>query len=322
MSPAKTKKPIEIDARPIAWKGPDGWSGRAVPRFAEFAFDELPWRQLKKAGRSRGSVHCVKASNSRRVFRISSGPPSTRARSGEVTYAKRYLVNNWRRKLSNRIVGSKAAREFALGHELLAMGIPTPLPLAFAEHRRDFFLPDPRGRKKKLSAASYLLTLEWPNAGSLRDVTRERRDDPKAVEMIWARAAGFLARAHARGFYHDDCSAEHILVAPGAAAARQGSRAHRAQEESSRPDFASLAFIDIDNGRIFESPVSTGRRWINLFQLIRSMTKRSFAPELRERFVAAYLSEAKMESEFGLERACRAVDSVARRKIGRPVMRG
>ncbi len=319
MSRPKLTAPNEIDAEPIVWTGPDGWSGSAIRQFSEFAFHELPWRQLKKAGRSRGSIQCVKASRSRRVFRIAEEQANLRAQSAEVTYAKRYLVNNWRRRLSNQIVGSKAAREFSLGHELLAAGIPTPLPLAFAEHRRDFFAPDPRGRKKKLPAASYLLTLEWPNAGSLREQTIERRDDPKAVEVIWARAAGFLARAHQQGFYHDDCSAEHILVAPGAAEGKQGGGAKSSGRKSPASDFA---FIDIDNGRMLDGPVSTGRRWINLFQLIRSMTKRSFAPDLRERFVAAYLVEARMESEFGLERACRCIDSVARRKIGRPVMRG
>lgn len=288
-APREEVSTIPALAEIVPWHGPAGWRGQAVSGYERFSFADLPWAELRREGDRAeiigARIECVKASQSRRVLRISRG--------GETLFAKRYLINNWRRYLGNRIAGTKAAREFDLGHRLLKTGIATPRPLACAEHLKPSANP-------VLPPASYLLTLEWPNAGSVKAWLSDHRDE---AEPLWSALAHFLADAHARGFYHDDCSAEHILISRDAAPGKIAPR-----------DFA---FIDIDNGRLDREPVNSIRRHTNLFQILRSLGVKSFPLRQREFFIAEYLKAAGRSDEA---RQCRdAIDRIAARKIGRSV---
>ncbi|MBI3736517.1 hypothetical protein HY256_08400, partial [Candidatus Sumerlaeota bacterium] len=157
----------------------------------------------KKSRREAEGAVCVKSGRSRLVLRAP-------LPGGGYGYAKRYLVNNLRRRVGNFFAGSKAEREFTLALEMRRAGLPAPEPLAHARYAGSGTL----GWVKL--PATYLLTREWPNQGSFREWLRGRilaKDDMgarAAVSMI----ARFIACAHRHGFYHDDCSADHILVAP------------------------------------------------------------------------------------------------------------
>jgi len=190
--------------------GPPGWRGEALPDFEAFAFAEIPWVPIRQEGRAVDGIECVKASNSRRVLRIAS--PSGADQSQPVLYLKRYLANTWRRRMGLRLIGVRAAREFHLGQALLAAGVSTPRPLAWAAHPSTYHL-EYKGKSFAVPPASYLLTLEWPNQGSVRDWLVGH---PQREKTFIDGLARFLAEAHQLGFYHDDCTAEHVLVAPEA----------------------------------------------------------------------------------------------------------
>ncbi|MCH8333229.1 hypothetical protein IIC65_04790 [Candidatus Sumerlaeota bacterium] len=284
---------------PETWHGPRGWRGEALAPYRAFAFHDLPWTALQRRGELNNGVECVKASRSRKVLRLD----AERRDSGgatEAVFAKRYLVTSWRRRLGNRLAGSKAAREFALGHALLRAGIPTPLPLAYARHRIPF-----RARSKQglaiLQPASYLLTRQWPNSGSVKEWLKDRSSRTQWLAPLLAR---FLAKAHDQGFYHDDCAADHILLAP---------------LETLDSTRVPMAFIDIDNGKLYSNPVPPGRRAINIFQILRSVSFAAFPPDLRVSFVADYLKAARPGTRVSPEAFRSSIDRIARGKIGRSV---
>lgn len=286
----------------IPWRGPRGWKGKAAPGFDRFAFADLPWVHLKKEGTSEGDILCVKASRSRRVYRIPRGGPGRGPGENHV-FAKRYLINSLRRAVSSRLRGTKAEREFALGHELLRAKVPTPTPLAFAYQPGPLHPRDDAG-KGVLPPASYLLTLEWPNGGCVKDWLRGRSAADRA--KLWACVAAFLAEAHARGFYHDDCSAEHILV---------GDNPDFSDPWPSDLDRSPLAFIDIDNGKLGGRPVGQRRRAMNLFQILRSIAFETMRPTERTEFIEAYLKRAGDECTASPAEMQSAVEEIAWRKI-------
>lgn len=290
------------------WQGPRGWSGSALPQAGKFEFAALPWSSLDKEGDRQGDIECVKASRSRRVYRLEmdgNEPGSTNT----VVFAKRYLMNTVRRKMASRIQGTKAAREFDLGHRLRELGIPTPLPLAHAVHWRAWRGNDESPDDSNLQPASYLLTQEWENEGSVKAWLKEH--EARRPEMVDYLAA-FLAKVHEAGFYHDDCSCEHLLVRPGADLAAPVDISDRA---------ADLAFIDLDNGNIHSRPIPLNLRIINLFQVVRSVDFELFSGQARGDFIARYLEVSGLKSSISTAECWNQVEKVAKRKVGRSVLK-
>lgn len=287
------------------WNGPPSWSGEAIRGYRKFSFADLPWSALRREGLERDGAICVKASNSRRVLRFAL--PSAGDAPPAIAYAKRYLANNWRRRLGARLTGSKASREFRLGHQLLLAGVPTPLPLAWAEHALPFH-HEYAGRKIRLPPASYLLTLEWPNAGSIRSWLK---DHPASAPAVIGGLAAFLAQSHRAGFYHDDCSAEHILVGP------EISDSWQADPHAAAP----FAFIDLDNGRLGAGPVSARLRISNLFQILRSLPVTVLAVPDRVALVESYVAAWGGPDAPEAGPCIAAIERLAARKVGRPVVR-
>ncbi len=294
---------MKAETSTVPWKGIEGWQGEAVPGFEHFDFAHIPWGPVRQEGRRIDNVECVKASNSRRVVRITAEDPD--GKPLPVLYVKRYLANSWRRQVGLRLVGIRASREFHLGRDLLKAGISTPRPLAWAAHLKTF-RTSYNSKNYAIPPASYLLTLEWPNQGSVRDWILNHPDRDKTfIEGL----AVFLAEAHDLGFYHDDCTAEHVLVAP--------------EEDQPDPGTPSkFALIDVDNGRKSKTPLSTRLRIANLFQMLRSIPHELLSEAERAEFVEDYLKSARSGGlpEFG---SCiDAIERLAQRKVGRSVMRG
>lgn len=300
----------------ISWGAPAGWRGQAVLDFAEFPMLDLPWEMRMRDGLREG-IRCVKSGRTRRVLRIDAAASRAElgARPGAVLFAKRYLTNTLRRRFSAALIGGKAQREFRLMRGMIARGIPTPEPLAWVERRRPF-------AARAAESANYLLTLEWRHDASLKGCLESGR--PDAGEIL-AAAARFIATAHAAGFYHDDLSAEHILarfaVSPPGGIAPGGSLA------------PSFAFIDVDNGRLSDGAVRSGARALNLFQILRSVSRAAVPVPAREAFVAAYadayadaFAGARAKGVKGMGGTPvpaadlrRKISAIARRKIGRGV---
>lgn len=290
--------------------GPAGSKGESVANGGVFQFEALPWLDLRKPGDRSGEVECVKASHSRRVFLCPEGAafgsylgePSGRL-AGRRIYVKRYLINKIRRRIGTLLSGPKAEREFRLGRRLLAAGLPVPEPLAFAYHAAPF----PVSGSGALPPASYLASLEWPNQGSVKELlTRSPAESARLASDL----AAFLARAHLAGFYHDDCAADHILAAPD-----------EATDFGTKASASRFAFIDLDGARLFRGPLDWRRRSLNLFQILRSINFQALDAERREKFLEAYLASEGDPSRPSLAHLMERIDAIARRKIGRSVLK-
>lgn len=210
--------------------------------------------------------------------------------------------------------GSRAEREFRLGQAMVKAGLPTPEPLACAENVRASVL-ERFGKKVKLPSASYLLTRAWANDGSIPYYISKH---PEASERFALVLARFLAHLHESGFYHDDCSSEHFLVAPNPDLAKILGATKSGWKYAS--EHSPLAVIDIDNGSLESKPVERSRRMMNLFQVIRS-SSRAFPPKVRSAFVEEYLMRSGLGRELSLSDAVDEIERIAKRKAGRRVMK-
>ncbi len=317
----------------MPWRGPKLWRGEATLGGRDFDFAALPWLFLFTRGKSFEGVECVKTSDTRRVFRVES--------NGQILYAKRYLVSGVRRRVGNWLGGCKAKNEFHIGLAMLKAGIPTPLPLAYAEHSRPH---EVKGFKKfkTIPPANYLVTREWPNQGAVRDWLALH---PEVSEAMMRRVGAFMARAHGIGFYHDDCSSGHLLVSPDfdpdslceqeaterdatGALIRTRAKLKPRKSEHEAPDELTkaalgrfgLAFIDVDNGTLEDSPIALKKRWINLFQILRSLSEDICNATARRAFIESYLQISGLKPAQTIEEAKREINAVAARKIGKKVI--
>ncbi len=101
---------------------------------------------------------------------------------------------------------------------------------------------------------------------------------PGDRERLAGSVARWLAGLHARGVYHDDFRADHILMGGGIGA----------------PD-ARAVLIDVDGARLL-ARVSRWRRVTNLAQLYRSVPGGAVPPRVALRFLIAYASAAGLGS--------------------------
>lgn len=288
------------------WQGRPGWRGWALEAFRDFDFMALPWLDLTGAGMGDDDARCVKISRSRHVLRVGNPVPFG-AREARPVYVKRYLINTPRRRLGNLLSGGKARREFRLGHELIARGLRTPLPLAYVVGHPGRIL---RGTADQgfVPAASFLLTLELTNQGSVREWAEDGRTNQ--WPLFYPSLTQFMALMHARGVYHDDFSAKNACVAEGADFSDQGG-----------PEAAldRFAIYDVDHGRSYRGrPVPTRLRMVNLYQMIHSLDDSDMASMSRRRqFVVQYLAASGMRPARDLGPVLRKLNRIGRRKTGR-----
>ncbi len=118
--------------------------------------------------------------------------------------------------------------------------------------------------------ANFLVTEELAGARPLAMDVQNLAAGPTRSERL-AQLARWLWTVHRRGFYHDDCSAQHVFVG------------------TDSPTGLTFAFIDLDNCRFHRATVPWSRRVKNLFQLLRSLPAPCASRAERERFVRVYL---------------------------------
>jgi hypothetical protein len=209
-----------------------------------------------------------------------------------------------RKRIGALLTPSKARHDWNAGYRLIEMGIATARPVVFAEEWRGPWL-----------AASFLVTEELVGARSLRAelarvATRHARRNRLVALGRW------LWSVHRRGFYHDDCSAEHVYVRME----QDANEAVSAERESSDRETATkeaepFLFIDLDNCRFHRGAVPWWRRVKNLFQVLRSLPAEVASRTDRLHFVLAYL-EASGERRR-LPRAVAGMRRLARHKGAR-----
>jgi len=233
--------------------------GLCVSGYETFDLAGIPWDKLK--GYSDERHHLTKSSRTRLVVRLEFTPPG---RPPRAVYAKRALVSNLRKRLGNLLTRSKARHEWAAGHRLLAMGLATARPVICAERRQGPWV-----------RASYLVTEEIADARPVR-LELEHLHSTRAQGELLGRLGEWLWQVHRRGFYHDDCSAQHVFVGPLDAS-------HHGRQRQ-------FWFIDLDGCRFHRATVPWGRRVKNLFQLLRSIPPRWASQADRLHLVRAYLT--------------------------------
>ena len=222
----------------------DGWDKTLRGR--------IPWdadRLLNAPGSER-----VKGDPSRIVVRREVGTP---AGGGAVAYFKCYRPRNGWVAFRQFWLPGKAVREYKLGHRCFERGIPTARPLACAEVRQGLAFK-----------TGHLILEEIPEARSVREMMLHSGGEVSVNRL--ARLLGeWVARIHARGFYHDDFRCDHILLQ---------------RPEDGTPSFS---VIDLDGCKIL-GEMSPYRRVKNLAQLLRSLPKDKVPPAALLRFLAAY----------------------------------
>ncbi|MCJ7665014.1 MAG: lipopolysaccharide kinase InaA family protein, partial [Desulfobacterales bacterium] len=196
-----------------------------------------------------------------RTASICSGP------HGEL-FLKRYKIRGLAEGLKYLVVPSKARKEWQVAHRALRKGIPTPVPLAMAERRKNRFLRD-----------AFLITPAIVPSRPLIELIPEGGQE----ELIF-RTARLLRGAHEAGLFHQDLHAGNILVG---------------MEEK------ELYLIDLHRSR-FARSVSRHRRLWNLAQLFYSL-KGWLSPEDKKAFLQRYDEEGDT-LEGGLEQGLREIE--------------
>lgn len=255
--------------------------GLCVEGYETLDLSAIPWDTLKDDPDTDHEL--AKSSRTRRVVRTEFTPAGSHARA---VYAKRVLVLDWKKRFGDLFARSKARHEWAAGYRLLSMGIATARPVVCAESWRGPW-----------SQANYLVTEAIDGARSLcREI--EQLKSPAERRALLLDLGRWLWWIHTLGFYHDDCSGEHVFVGPPAEGSSDRSR--------------RFWFIDLDNCRFHRSAVPWRRRVYNLFQLLRSIPPRLASRTERLRLLWAYL-QASGETNR-LRRAVAAMRRIARRK--------
>jgi tRNA A-37 threonylcarbamoyl transferase component Bud32 len=145
-----------------------------------------------------GQAEVVKQTPHRAVYRV--------VLPGLDFHVKHYKGDR-RDRLRRLLRGSRAAREYAVGREVAARGVPAPEVLAWGESASRLGPSD-----------SFLLTRTVPDAVPLVDFLESRLPAlPRPLRAVLlqrlARALGeFLARKHRSGVRHDDLHPGNLLV--------------------------------------------------------------------------------------------------------------
>ena len=152
--------------------------------------------------------------------------PVTRGGVKEEMHLKRYNYQNSLYALKNCFRSSRAKRVWKTAQGVLSRAIATPLPIAFAEHRRG-----------RLLLCSYFITRTVEHALPLSTVVEKGRTaalppDHARKHILLFKVARMVREMHARGIWHRDLKASNILV----------------QEKV--PEGEKLYLTDLDSARI------------------------------------------------------------------------
>jgi hypothetical protein len=177
-----------------------GLTGICFEPFQSLPLDEIPWDTL--ADEPNPTYRLEKSSRTRCVVsfewdasRLGAGAPPTLR-----LYAKRVLSKSLRRAFTSLVHQSKARKELELGLKMFDAGIATALPVVYAERRRLGFL-------RECFLATVGLEPSQPFYISFLNL-----ESAEARLKALAELALFIRKGHEGGFYHDDCSTEHVFV--------------------------------------------------------------------------------------------------------------
>ncbi|MEK6674302.1 MAG: lipopolysaccharide kinase InaA family protein [Planctomycetota bacterium] len=240
-----------------------------------------------------GAPDWFSLSESANVQRIKEGESRTvwRVRTSQATiYAKVYVIDSWRARLKQRILGSPAVREWRSLSQAVESGVPVVSPVACGAW---FGQP----RQVALLTEEFEGALRLPDICS-RDVQSEQNDSQReAICGIVDAVACLFAVAHERGFVHRDNHPNNILVRH-----RQG-----AQYEA--------RFVDVLGASHKNRPANRGESTRALAQLNHA-TRRLCTRTQRWRFLHSYTKHRTSLGKSGkpeLKRLARKVLHAAKK---------
>lgn len=278
---------------PSPWQGirtspyrRSGLEGQCLAPLCELDIAALPWDDPhpEHSGQTR-EVERVKLSNTRSVLSfLITDPEETPVR----VYAKRARSRNWVKSALSIGRRGKTAHEWLVAREMLHRGLPTALPLLWAERRVGGMLRE-----------SFLVTLAIERGVSFRELYLTQQDE--ADRCTWMRLLGANIRlGHDNDFAHDDLNTRHVLLTSGRNAFSEPPRFY---------------YIDLDGARI-DKTVSAYRRAHNFFQLFRSLPAHLVGHAERQSFYAGY-SGGVWEEEH-TQAFDRAIERIAlQKKVGK-----
>lgn len=242
---------------PVRWhtieKG--GYRIRCLGPYQRFRGLDIPWNDAEAMALMTEFV--AKSSRSRKVVKLAAGQFGTPIE----LYVKRYNFKTWYGPYLRVTRKSRAREEFELGWKVMEAGIRTPRPVWLAE------------ATGAVSRFSLLATEAIPECENMMERWWRLESEPERRELLLA-LGRFILTFHDRGFYHDDCKAEHILALPHA--------------PSSPAEFFIIDLL----GCAMKRSVSRLNRAKNLYQILRSfLPKREdhgFTPDHKALFLQAY----------------------------------
>jgi hypothetical protein len=123
--------------------------------------------------------------------------------------------------------------------------------------------------------------------------------------------ADFMRAAYEVGFYHDDCSSEHIMVNAKAWESKQSSITNALTS-------GIFTFIDVDNAKLSARPIAHKYRVYNIFQIIRSMDGRERLNDReKQEFIEAYFRELSDGERADI---MNRINQIAKRKVGKSIV--
>jgi tRNA A-37 threonylcarbamoyl transferase component Bud32 len=173
----------------------NGATIECLPAYKHLAIESLPWLELDKL---QPQFEVVRTHPNQIVIRV----PFEVHGKPERLYLKRYQFGDLRRRLKDALGRTRARGEWLAIHAVKALGIGVSPPILFGVRQIGF-----------LRRESFLATREVGGVVSADAIIRnacgsERR---RAVQLL-GRLVGTL---HARGLFHDDLKAPHILATAG-----------------------------------------------------------------------------------------------------------
>ncbi|MBI3829345.1 MAG: hypothetical protein HY291_07500 [Planctomycetes bacterium] len=242
---------------PVKWHvmTRDGYKIRCLGPYQRFRGLDIPWNDIDALATVTEFV--AKSSRSRKVVKLAAGQFGTPIE----VYVKRYNFKTWYGPLLRVTRKSRAREEFELGWKVMEAGIRTPRPVWLAE------------AEGAVSHFSLLATEAIPECENVIERWWRLESEPERCELLLA-LGRFILMFHDRGFYHDDCKAEHFLVLPNA------------------PSTPGEFFIIDLLGCSMAKSVSRLNRAKNLYQILRSFLPKKdnhgFTPDHKAVLLQAY----------------------------------
>jgi tRNA A-37 threonylcarbamoyl transferase component Bud32 len=222
-----------------------GLSWRAEPAASETVRREIADR-IDELDRMPGA-ELIKRNMVRAVWRV---PLS----NGRRVIVKRYRVSGMRDWVTYVVRDSRALTEWRVGRDLDAAGIPTAVPLAYAERHVGGVLRDAALVTREIADAVHLNAYVAAHFAGMPE-----RDGLRAV--LFDELGRLVRRIHDAGFIHNDFHGGNLLV-------------------SGPPERPSLHVIDLHSVARHDHPPERSR-WADLVKLLHSMLSCSTETERR-----------------------------------------